>query len=101
MWRNQTWVHEKPGQDFSSIVSADDEALKTNKQNPKPAQVSWDFKKAPGKGTKKQSKDSCLARLKKAEKPINNSYETLACMDDLIDIPENLPQHNNSPKDNL
>ena len=53
-----------------------------------------------GKDTKKQTKDSS-ARLKKAEKqlvPTNNPYETLAEMDDLMDIPEDRPQNKKSPK---
>ena len=46
------------------------------------------------KDTKTQNKDSLSARLKKAEKqlvPTNNPYETLAVMDDLMDIPEDRP----------
>ena len=49
-----------------------------------------------GKDTKKQNKDSLSARLKKTEKqlvPTNNPYETLADVDDLMDIPEDQPQN--------
>ena len=55
------------------------------------------------KTPKNQNKDSLSARLKKAEKqlvPTNNSYETLAEMDDLMDIPEDRPQNKKSPKKN-
>ena len=54
-----------------------------------------------GTDTKKHKKDSLSARLKKAEKqlvPTNNPYETLAEMDDLMDIPEDRPQNKKSPK---
>ena len=88
---------------------------KAQKQSTKSAQVSLDGKNPPkglsigepgpsrhmsGKDTKKQPKDSS-ARLKKAEKqlvPTNNPYETLAEMDDLMDIPEDRPQNKKSPK---
>ena len=89
---------------------------KAHKQNTKSAQVSLDVKTPPeglpigepgpsrhmsGTDTKKHKKDSLSARLKKAEKqlvPTNNPYETLAEMDDLMDIPEDRPQNKKSPK---
>ena len=54
-----------------------------------------------GKDTKQLSKDAYSGRLKKAEKqvvPTKNRYETLAEVDDLMDISQDRPQTQKSPK---
>ena len=54
-----------------------------------------------GKDTNKQNKDSFSACLKKAEKqlvPKNIPNETVADMDDLMDIPDERPQNKKSLK---
>ena len=86
-----------------------------NKQKSKALQVSFDSRNPPkglagepgpskpttGKDTKHLSKDTSSGRLKKAEKqlvPTNNRYETLAEVDDLMDISQDSPQTQKSPK---
>ena len=112
-----TWSNgEDKYKKISDIEKTKKKIAKAHKQNTKSAQVSLDVKPPPkglpigepgpsrhmsGTDTKKHKKDSLSARLKKAEKqlvPTNNPYETLAEMDDLMDIPEDRPQNKKSPK---
>ena len=77
-------------------------AKAVSKQVSKASQVSLDSGNPPnGKDTKQLSKDAYSGRLKKAEKqvvPTNNRYETLAEVDDLMDISQDRPQTQKSPK---
>ena len=90
-------------------------AKAASKQTSKASQVSLDSRNPPkglsgepgpskpttGKDTKQLSKDAYSGRLKKAEKqvvPTKNRYETLAEVDDLMDISQDRPQTQKSPK---
>ena len=90
-------------------------AKAASKQASKASQVSLDSRNPPkglsgepgpskpttGKDTKQLSKDAYSGRLKKTEKqvvPTNNRYETLAKVDDLMDISQDRPQTQKSPK---
>ena len=115
-----TWSNgEEKYKNIADIKKTNKQIAKADsKQISKASQVSLDSRNPPkglsgepgpskpttGKDTKQLSKDAYSGRLKKAEKqvvPTKNRYETLAEVDDLMDISQDRPQTQKSPKKKL